>query len=362
MGSKSNITYLFFTIFLLSLIVIITILRTYILCNNKLIETFKENLENNDSEEMKLSDLNRDIMDAYLSVLSRTPTPKELLIISEKYHDDLTVTKSEIENFLMKKDEYNRYIKTQTNKLNNIEIDELDAEKTRYYYKTKVLRHYKILLPKFDVPDKYDVEFYIEKYKELNEDDDAFIEYMKKTTEYKTHTKKHGEHLYDKKKKKKQNTKSIASIMNSKENITETEYEYDEYELKRPEIGKSTFVKKSESNDDKKDKKDKKNKKDKKTNNSLEDGLISVIDKHEKKKKNNGIPANNSNKSCSMYKELMNKSDDLSELQNDRNFLELKYACERSKEIYANLDDDMVLLPDQKWNAQAQVAELIRLG
>ena len=46
----------------------------------------------------------------------------------------------------------------------------------------------------------------------------------------------------------------------------------------------------------------------------------------------------------------MNKSDDLSELQNDRNFLELKYACERSKEIYANLDDDMVLLPDQKWN------------
>ena len=73
--------------------------------------------------------------------------------------------------------------------------------------------------------------------------------------------------------------------MNSKENITETEYEYDEYELKRPEIGKSTFVKKSESNDDKKDKKDKKNKKDKKTNNSLEDGLISVIDKHEKKKK-----------------------------------------------------------------------------
>ena len=204
MGSKSNITYLFFTIFLLSLIVIITILRTYILCNNKLIETFKENLENNDSEEMKLSDLNRDIMDAYLSVLSRTPTPKELLIISEKYHDDLTVTKSEIENFLMKKDEYNRYIKTQTNKLNNIEIDELDAEKTRYYYKTKVLRHYKILLPKFDVPDKYDVEFYIEKYKELNEDDDAFIEYMKKTTEYKTHTKKHGKHLYDKKKKKKQ--------------------------------------------------------------------------------------------------------------------------------------------------------------
>ena len=52
-------------------------------------------------------------------------------------------------------------------------------------------------------------------------------------------------------------------------------------------------------------------------------------------------------KQCLEYNK---KAHMLSDEINSRNLEELKYACERSLEDYENLDENMVLLPDQTWN------------
>ena len=52
----------------------------------------------------------------------------------------------------------------------------------------------------------------------------------------------------------------------------------------------------------------------------------------------------------------------VSTIYNERQLDELKYACARSKKKYANVDSDMVLLPDQKWSVPQEHPEVCRGG
>jgi hypothetical protein len=52
----------------------------------------------------------------------------------------------------------------------------------------------------------------------------------------------------------------------------------------------------------------------------------------------------------------------LARIVNERNLDELKYACLRSKEKYANVDENMVLLPDQKWSVPQKHPEICRMN
>lgn len=52
----------------------------------------------------------------------------------------------------------------------------------------------------------------------------------------------------------------------------------------------------------------------------------------------------------------------LSKLISERNLQQLKYSCLRSKEKYANLDENMVLLPDQKWSVPQKQPEVCRMS
>lgn len=52
----------------------------------------------------------------------------------------------------------------------------------------------------------------------------------------------------------------------------------------------------------------------------------------------------------------------LAKIVNDRNLDELRYACARSKEKYANVDENMVLLPDQRWSVPQKQPEVCRNG
>ena len=52
----------------------------------------------------------------------------------------------------------------------------------------------------------------------------------------------------------------------------------------------------------------------------------------------------------------------LSKLMSERNLQQLKYSCMRSKEKYANLDEKMVLLPDQKWSVPQIQPEVCRMS
>lgn len=52
----------------------------------------------------------------------------------------------------------------------------------------------------------------------------------------------------------------------------------------------------------------------------------------------------------------------LSKLMSERNLQQLKYTCLRSKEKYANLDEKMVLLPDQKWSVPQKQPEVCRMS
>ena len=52
----------------------------------------------------------------------------------------------------------------------------------------------------------------------------------------------------------------------------------------------------------------------------------------------------------------------LSKLMSERNLQQLKYSCMRSKEKYANLDEKMVLLPDQKWSVPQKQPEVCRMS
>ena len=52
----------------------------------------------------------------------------------------------------------------------------------------------------------------------------------------------------------------------------------------------------------------------------------------------------------------------VSTIYNERQLDELKYACARSKKKYANVDSDMVLLPDQKWSVPQEHPDVCRGG
>ena len=52
----------------------------------------------------------------------------------------------------------------------------------------------------------------------------------------------------------------------------------------------------------------------------------------------------------------------VSTIYNERQLDELKYACARSKKKYANVDSDMVLLPDQKWSVPQEYPDVCRGG
>jgi len=52
----------------------------------------------------------------------------------------------------------------------------------------------------------------------------------------------------------------------------------------------------------------------------------------------------------------------LAKLVSERNLAELKYSCLRSKEKYANVDANMVLLPDQKWSVPQKHPEVCRMS
>lgn len=52
----------------------------------------------------------------------------------------------------------------------------------------------------------------------------------------------------------------------------------------------------------------------------------------------------------------------LSKLMSERNLQQLKYSCLRSKEKYANLDEKMVLIPEQKWSVPQKQPEVCRMS
>lgn len=52
----------------------------------------------------------------------------------------------------------------------------------------------------------------------------------------------------------------------------------------------------------------------------------------------------------------------LSKLISERNLQKLKYTCLRSKEKYANLDENMVLLPEQQWSVPQKQPEVCRMS
>jgi hypothetical protein len=52
----------------------------------------------------------------------------------------------------------------------------------------------------------------------------------------------------------------------------------------------------------------------------------------------------------------------LSKIINERNLSELKYACLRSKNKYANVDENMVLIPELKWSVPQEHPEVCRMN
>ena len=261
-------------------------------------------VDNNDNLSSNL------IIDMYLHKLKRNPTATELSNAKTNFKNI-----NELEDTIDETPEYTTLVKSQSNSVTNNELEE--------EYKTQVMTSYKRLLPKNDKPDKELMSKLTSKLKEHNNDRNKLEDYIQTQSFYKDYVTIHGS--------------NIITNMDELNNKASKDIRDQEIVFKRPEINKSTTKTVSIKTEKHK----------KQSQNSLDDGLISVIDKHSKKKAK-GIPHDHKKKKCTQYQELLN-SEQMTGVKKKRDLQELEYACERSKEQYENLDDDMVLLPDQKW-------------
>ena len=270
---------------------------------------FVEKYQNTQNQLANNDDLSSNlIIDTYLHKLKRNPTAAELSNAKNNFKNI-----NELEDTIDETLEYKTLIKSQSNSVTN---DELEEE-----YKSQVMKSYERLLPKNQKPDEELMSKLTSKLKEHNNNRNKLEQYIQTQSFYKDYVKIHGS--------------NIINDMNTINNKAANEISEQEIVFKRPEINKSTTKTVSKKH------------REKKSQNNLEDGLISVIDNHSKKK-SKGIPNDNNKKKCTQYQELLN-SDKIAGAKKTRDLQELEYACERSKEHYENLDDDMVLLPDQKW-------------
>lgn len=311
--------YILFTLIIfLSIICYMNMRSTSI--KNKLIENFENELYMDISEDDK--QLYYTIIDTYELLLDRDPSEDEL----NYDFDQIKTNKSnlvDLHNKIKNSLEYKRLNDTQTNLASVPPGANNDVQDTQLVM--SVLRE---LMPQSEPEyDNLYIDYVVMKYRSNNKDKDKLIEYLKKTPEYADYLKAFPSTKNDSDKNNSVGTESSEcstkktdsddTLKINSENLKES------FEFSRPEIGKTTA--------------------------KIVEKVKSKVDSLKKERVMDDIPEDE--KSCvfyNQYKELQS-SKQLSDYQHKRNMEQLKYHCNMSK-VYANVDENLKLLPDQSWS------------
>jgi len=278
--------------------------------HKKLIESFKDELYMDLSEEDK--QLYFSIIDTYELLLDRDPSEDEL---NFEFNEIKTQKHSllDLHNNIKKSMEYKR--------LNDIQQNTEFASTTSnndiqdYNLIVHTLRE---LMPTSETEDDpIYIEFLVMKYRGMNKDKDKLIEYLKKTPEYQDYKISLKTQNKPKENIDKKTTEETPSVKLIEKNTNV------EHKISRPDLNKSTI----------------------KTVKAKSKEYIDML--QEKLKKDDSVEE----QTCDFYKQYkaLNEETMLSALQAKRNMDKMKYHCELSK-TYSNVNSNMKLLPGQEWS------------
>ena len=259
--------------------------------------------------------LKRQIIEMYVSYLQRPPTKEELHYLKKLHfeNDDnnqTTIRRAKV--LLLSSESY----KT---KHPDLTLHDMNDPDTINYYDELVYNILKTEMPE-ETFSRDELDILAESYIKNGENVDKFVDDIKISNRYKKYKATDTVFIFDNYGKK--------SVEDEKEEVV----------VSRPHIGKATVKTNTSVRGSTTDAL-------KTETGSTTDALKTVTGSTTDALKTDTI--SKETKQCLEYNK---KTHELSDEIHTRNLEELKYACDRSLEDYDNLDENMVLLPDQTWN------------
>jgi hypothetical protein len=321
---KYNIYLTYLLIFFILLSSIVVLYKYFIFMkkhNAKLVESFKDELYIDLSEDDKK--LYFSIIDTYQLVLQRDPSEEELNIYFTKLKTG-KMNLPDLFNKLKKSTEYKQINNVQEN--TNFTSTNVNNDIQDYQL---VLNELKKLMPESKEHDPVYIDFLIMKYRGNDKNIDKFKKYLISTPEYSDYIEEYLKNSSTPPKKTKKDTKKDIKTKTDEEYVLLKDSSNIEYKISPPNMNNSsvqTVKKKADVRD------------------KTTDVLNKLLDENTKKESNLQIDT------CEFYNEFEKLSNItlLSDMVNKRNLEQLKYSCSMAKE-YENVDSNMKLLPHQKW-------------
>ena len=248
--------------------------------------------------------LKRQIIEMYVSYLQRPPTKEELHYLKKLHfeNDDNNQTTIRRAKVLFLSSE------SYKTKHPDLTLHDMNDPDTINYYDELVYNILKTEMPE-ETFSRDELDILAESYIKNGENVDKFVDDIKISNRYKKYKATDTVFIFDNYGKK--------SVEDEKEEVV----------VSRPHIGKATV----------------------KTNTSVRGSTTDAL-KTVTGSTTDALKTDTISKETKQCLEYNKKTHELSDEIHTRNLEELKYACDRSLEDYDNLDENMVLLPDQTWN------------